>query len=81
MAANKTRPEDRLPGDFLESISDDKRRDDARALAALMHDVTGEHGVMWGTSKGCLYIKDLSVVDSDVLGRMSGAAYRSKEAS
>ena len=33
---------------FLDSIGDDRRREDARALCALMQEVTGEQPVMWG---------------------------------
>jgi hypothetical protein len=133
MVPNKTKPEDALPNDFLESIANEKRRTDARALAKLMGDITGEPATIWGTSivgygtlhyryesgregdtpvvsfapraaslvlygvaahdeggvlaaqlgphtvgKGCLYIKDLSAVDTDVLARMIGLAYGAK---
>ncbi len=133
MAENKTRPEVRSPGDFLESIADDKRRVDAQALAKLMGEVTGEQAIMWGSSivgygtlhyryesgregdtpvvsfapraaalvlygifahdeggvmaaqlgphtvgKGCLYIKDLSAIDAEILALMIGVAYRAK---
>ena len=50
MATNKTKPEDVFPGDFLESIADEKRRADAMALAELMSEVTGERATMWGSS-------------------------------
>jgi Domain of unknown function (DU1801) len=33
---------------FLDSIADDRRREDARALCALMQEVTGEPPAMWG---------------------------------
>lgn len=133
MATNKTGPEETRPGDFLQSIADEKRRTDAHALAKLMGDVTGEPATMWGSSivgygthhyryesgregdtpivsfaprsgslvlygvaahdaggvlaarlgphtmgKGCLYIKDLSAVDTEVLARMIGVAYAAK---
>ena len=35
---------------FLESIGDDRRRQDARLLVALMGEVTGEPAAMWGSS-------------------------------
>ncbi|MFC9325305.1 DUF1801 domain-containing protein [Kitasatospora sp. NPDC057015] len=37
-------------GAFLATVADDRRRDDARALCALMAEVTGEAPRMWGTS-------------------------------
>ncbi len=33
---------------FLNSIADDRRREDARALCALMQEVTGEPPAIWG---------------------------------
>jgi hypothetical protein len=35
---------------FLDKVPDERRRDDARAVSALMEDVTGEKPAMWGTS-------------------------------
>ena len=35
---------------FLDAIPDDRRREDARALCALMQEVTGEPPAMWGAS-------------------------------
>jgi uncharacterized protein DUF1801 len=35
---------------FLDTIADEQRRADARLLAALMTEVTGEPAVLWGTS-------------------------------
>ena len=35
---------------FLDSVSDERKRKDARAVSALMQDVTGEKPAMWGTS-------------------------------
>jgi hypothetical protein len=35
---------------FLDKVPDERRRDDARAVSALMEDVTGEKPTMWGTS-------------------------------
>ncbi|MDQ1547541.1 MAG: hypothetical protein QOH69_2445 [Actinomycetota bacterium] len=45
------------------------------------HDVGGVLAAQLGphtAGKGCLYIKDLSAVDNDVLARMIGVAYRAK---
>lgn len=133
MTENKTKPESGSPADFLSGIADEKRRTDSLALAKLMHQVTGEEPVLWGTSivgfgaqhykyesgregdtaivsfaprknalvlygvalhdedgtlraqlgqyemgKGCLYIKDLSAIDTDVLGRMIALAFAAK---
>jgi hypothetical protein len=35
---------------FLDSVEDERRREDARSLCALMQEVTGEPPVMWGSS-------------------------------
>ena len=35
---------------FLDSVADERKRKDAKAIAALMEDVTGEKPAMWGTS-------------------------------
>ena len=46
----KTQP---TPADvlaFLDAVPDPQRRDDARALSALMQEVTGEPPHMWGSS-------------------------------
>lgn len=48
--AIKTRPENAPVEDFLNAISNDKRRADAKQLAEIMHEATGEPAVMWGTS-------------------------------
>ncbi len=50
MAENKTQP---TAGDveaFLDAVSDPQRREDARALSALMEEVTGEPPRIWGSS-------------------------------
>ena len=36
--------------EFLAQVPDERRREDARRLCALMQDITGEPPVMWGTS-------------------------------
>jgi len=50
MAGPKTRPTDADVGAFLESVPDERRRDDAKAVCRLMQEVTGEEPVLWGTS-------------------------------
>ena len=49
MAENKTRPTATDVEGFLDSV-DPKWHDDARALCALMAEVSGEPPTMWGTS-------------------------------
>lgn len=50
MAENKTQPHaGSVPG-FLDSIDDELRREDARAVCKLMMRITGEHPTMWGPS-------------------------------
>lgn len=46
----KTQPTDADVEAFLAAIPDPARQADARALCALMADVTGETPVLWGTS-------------------------------
>jgi hypothetical protein len=48
--AAKTQPTAADVQRFLDGIPDAKRRADARALAALMSEVTGEPPVLWGSS-------------------------------
>lgn len=50
MAQLKTQPNDASVEDFLVSVADEKRREDCRAVMAIMEDVTGEKPVMWGDS-------------------------------
>ena len=50
MAGNKTQETDKDVGAFLSSVPDARRREDARALAALMERATGEPAHMWGSS-------------------------------
>ena len=49
MAELKTRPTDADVGTFLDSVADERRRDDAKAVCRLMQEVTGEEPVLWGT--------------------------------
>ncbi len=50
MAENKTKPTAVSVEDFLESVTPDARREDGRALCALMQRVSGYPPVMWGPS-------------------------------
>lgn len=43
-----TQPTDASVDEHLAAVTDERRRDDARALNELMQDVTGEPPVMWG---------------------------------
>jgi hypothetical protein len=50
MAENKTRLTDADVDAFLDAVDDDRRREEARTVLALMHEVTGEEPAMWGPS-------------------------------
>lgn len=50
MAENKTRMNDGDVHAFLQAIEDERKREDAFALLALMQDVTGMEPKMWGDS-------------------------------
>lgn len=50
MAAQKTLPSASDPADFIRAVGNDKRREDAERLLAIMTEVTGEPAVMWGAS-------------------------------
>jgi Domain of unknown function (DU1801) len=50
MAGNKTKPTTMSVQAFLDACTDETRRADAKALAALMQDVTGHEPCMWGPS-------------------------------
>jgi hypothetical protein len=53
MAARKgpvTRPTDTSVAGFLAGVPDERRREDARRLCAIMQEITGEPPAMWGTS-------------------------------
>lgn len=50
MAENKTKPTAEDVAAFLERVSDQRRREDGKALCALMERVTGESPVLWGPS-------------------------------
>lgn len=50
MSENKTQPTDQQVIDFLNSVEHKTRRADGLALLAMMHEITGEAAVMWGSS-------------------------------
>ncbi len=50
MAEPKTRPTDADVDAFLDAVPDEGRRADARRVRDLLHEVTGEPPVLWGTS-------------------------------
>ena len=50
MAGVKTKPNAQSVAKFLNSISDKKRRADAKAVHKMMREATGKRAKMWGTS-------------------------------
>jgi hypothetical protein len=50
MATLKTVPNDGSVEQFLDAVEHDTRRDDAKAVCALMEDITGEKPTMYGAS-------------------------------
>jgi len=50
MADNKTKPTKLSVGSFIEALTDETRRADAKALVKLMQSATGEKAKMWGPS-------------------------------
>ena len=50
MAETKTKPTGADVAAFLDKVADQKRREDGKALCALLRDVTGEPPVLWGPS-------------------------------
>jgi hypothetical protein len=50
VAGQKTRPTDADVDAFLDSVADERRRDEARTVCRLMQEVTGEEPVLWGTA-------------------------------
>lgn len=48
MAENKTKPTGADVAAFLEAVPDRERREDAKALCALMERLSGEPPVLWG---------------------------------
>lgn len=50
MSELKTQPQDGSVEAFLDGIENEGRREDCRAVAQLMREVTGEDPVLWGPS-------------------------------
>ncbi len=50
MAENKTKPTDADVDAFIDAVDDERRREEARTVLALMGEVTGEEPAMWGPS-------------------------------
>jgi hypothetical protein len=50
MATPKTQKTDAGVTEFLESVPNERKREDSFAILELMQEVTGEEPVMWGTS-------------------------------
>jgi hypothetical protein len=50
MAENKTKPTTARVGDFLDTVDNRKRREDARKVLAMMRRATGKRATMWGSS-------------------------------
>lgn len=50
MAEPKTKPTDRDVEDFLNSVEDEKKRQDSFTILRLMEEATGEEPQMWGDS-------------------------------
>lgn len=50
MAEPKTKPTDRDVEDFLNSVQDEKKRQDSFTILGLMEEATGEEPQMWGDS-------------------------------
>ena len=46
----KTKPTKASVADFIDAVADPKKREDARAVAALMAEITGAPAQMWGAS-------------------------------
>ena len=50
MADLKTKPNDQSVPDFINQVTPDKKKEDARVLSKLLQEITGEKPVMWGDS-------------------------------
>ncbi|WP_084040477.1 DUF1801 domain-containing protein [Demequina sp. NBRC 110053] len=46
--ANTTQPTQQSPQEFLAGVTPERRREEGERLLALMAEVTGDEGVMWG---------------------------------
>lgn len=50
MKENKTKPEQRSPYDFLDTVTNVRRRADSLQMLKLMQDITDTTPIMWGSS-------------------------------
>ena len=50
MAENKTKPTEQNVEDFLNSVADERKREDSFKILELMKEVTGFEPTMWGSS-------------------------------
>jgi hypothetical protein len=50
MAENKTKPATKTVAAYVDSLTDETRKADAKILVKLMQQVTGEKPVLWGTA-------------------------------
>ena len=50
MAENKTKATGASVGEFLDAVPDPQRREDAKAVCAMMERISGEPARMWGPS-------------------------------
>jgi hypothetical protein len=50
MSDRKTKPNDASVEEVIDAAADERRRDDAREVLALMREVTGAEPVVWGSS-------------------------------
>ena len=50
MPENKTKPTDASVSEFLDTVDNEQKRSDTRAIVEMMHEVTGYTATMWGTS-------------------------------
>ena len=50
MAELKTKPTDQSVEDFINSVEDEKRRQDCRTILQVMQEASGEEARMWGNS-------------------------------
>ena len=50
MAKVKTTPNEKSVSEFLESVENEKKKQDSHKILEMMEDITGEEPVMWGPS-------------------------------
>lgn len=50
MAELKTKPTDVAVSDYIEGIENENRKSDCKEISAMMSEITGDEGKMWGAS-------------------------------